>query len=63
MDTVVSRLEDIIKGVGWWKIRSRVVSKGECAITRVVRFPRHWARQLSYQLTLASPSVTLSSAS
>ncbi|KAE9399526.1 hypothetical protein BT96DRAFT_965595 [Gymnopus androsaceus JB14] len=48
MDEVVSRFEEIRKGLRWWKLRSRVPSKKQSALAYILYSPIHWIRQFSY---------------
>ncbi|KAH7920628.1 hypothetical protein BV22DRAFT_1097836 [Leucogyrophana mollusca] len=48
MDEVVSRFDEIRKGLGNWKLRSRVVDKEEGAVSGLFRGAGHWARRVKF---------------
>lgn len=48
MDGVVVRFNKICAGLSSWKLRSRVVNKGEEKIERVTRSVSHWARRIGF---------------
>ncbi|KAH7917813.1 hypothetical protein BV22DRAFT_1200202 [Leucogyrophana mollusca] len=48
MDEVVSRFDDIRKGLSSWKLRSRVVDKEEGAVSGLFRGAGHWARRVKF---------------
>ncbi|KAF9463082.1 kinase-like domain-containing protein [Collybia nuda] len=47
MPEVVSRFTKFVKGLSGLKLRSRVVSKEQTLLRRIVLFPVHWTRQLT----------------
>ena len=48
MDEVVQRFAAIKPGLSTWKLRSRVVSKGEKTYHSVTRGTSHWMRQIGF---------------
>ncbi|KAF5376355.1 hypothetical protein D9757_008688 [Collybiopsis confluens] len=48
MGEVVTRLAEIRRGLGWWKLRSRVSDKTVPLIFHLLYSPFHWIKQLSY---------------
>ena len=50
MDEVVERFETIRRGLGKWKLRSRVVDSDESMLERIFGTAWHWARQLEFVL-------------
>ena len=48
MGEVIQRFATIRTGLSTWKLRSRVVSKGEKAYQGVVHAASHWVRQIVF---------------
>lgn len=48
MSEVVQRFDAIRAGLSRWKLRSRVVDKGENAYHSVTRGTSHWMRQIGF---------------
>lgn len=58
MDEVVTRFDDIIKGLSSWKLRSRLASKKEGALGGLARSLLHWTKQIKPILTRLPPIPT-----
>jgi hypothetical protein len=56
MDEVVSRFDDIRRGLSSRKLRSRVVDVDEDFFERVVRTASHWKRRIQF-VTRRVPAV------
>lgn len=56
MDEVVSRFDDIRRGLSSRKLRSRVVDVDEDLFERVVRTTSHWKRRIEF-VTRRIPAV------
>ncbi|KIJ60042.1 hypothetical protein HYDPIDRAFT_139776 [Hydnomerulius pinastri MD-312] len=48
MDEVISRFDQIRRGLSGWKLRARVVDKDEDALEAVVRTASHWTRRIGF---------------
>jgi hypothetical protein len=55
MEEVVERYATIIKKLGSWKLRSRVVAKDEHPLLAIYRSFGHWKRRLFYIITFVPP--------
>lgn len=60
MDEVVQRFAAIRADLSTWKLRSRIVSKGERVYRSVTRGTSHWMRQIGF-ITRGIPAVPTSS--
>lgn len=56
MDEVVQRFAAIRAGLSTWKLRSRIVSKGERVYHSITRGTSHWMRQVGF-ITRGIPAV------
>lgn len=59
MDEVVQRFASIIADLSTWKLRSRIVSKGERVYHSVIRGTSHWMRQIGL-ITRGIPAIPTS---
>lgn len=59
MDEVVQQFAAIGAGLSTWKLRSRLVSKGEKVYQSVTRGTSHWIRQIGY-ITRGIPAIPTS---
>lgn len=48
MNEVVTRFDDVRRGLSIWKLRSRVVDIDEDIFERVVRTTSHWKRRIGF---------------
>ena len=48
MDEAILRLDQIVKQLSSWKLRSRVVDRGDGNILRLYHGASHWVRRISY---------------
>jgi hypothetical protein len=58
IDEVVTRFDDIRKGLSSWKLRSRLGKKKEGLLGSVVRSVIHWAKQIKPIVTRLPPIPT-----
>jgi hypothetical protein len=58
MDEVVTRFDDITKGLSSWKLRSRLGKKKEGVLSNVVRSVIHCAKQFKPIVTRLPPIPT-----
>ncbi|KAF7428208.1 hypothetical protein PC9H_007429 [Pleurotus ostreatus] len=58
MDEVVTRFEQIRKGLSPWKLRSRVVKKRDSYVDGVFHGIRHWRRRLVFMIQNVPPLPT-----
>jgi hypothetical protein len=59
MHEVVQRFDALRAGLNNWKLRSRVVDKGESAYHHITRGTSHWTRQIGF-ITRGIPAVPTS---
>jgi hypothetical protein len=55
MEEVVERYAAIIKKLGSWKLRSRIVARDEHPLLAIYRSFGHWKRRLFYIITFVPP--------
>jgi hypothetical protein len=48
MDEVVTRFETIRCGLSGWKLRSRVVKRGDSSVVGFFRSVTHWTRRIRF---------------
>ena len=53
MDEVVVRFEEIRKGLSSWKLRSRLVKKGDSSLVGFFRTLCHWKRTVGFVMMRA----------
>lgn len=58
MDEVVTRFEAICKGLSRWKLRSRVIKRGDSTIGGFCRAVTHWTKRVQFVATRV-PSVPM----
>ena len=55
IDEVVARFEKIRQGLSSWKLRSRVVKRGDTIIPGIYRSITHWYRRVAFIATKVPP--------
>jgi hypothetical protein len=58
MDEVVTRFGDITKRLSSWKLRSRVRSRKEGVLGRLIRSMAHWTKQINQIIRQVPPIRT-----
>lgn len=56
MSGAVSRFDELVKGLPWWKLRARVIEVEEPHLIRLFRFPLHWMKQ-AFRIVRRIPAV------
>jgi len=55
MDEVVARFKEICDGLSSWKVRSRVVKRGDNPVLGFFRGVSHWTRRIAFILRRVPP--------